>query len=112
MDYFVHITTQAEWEAAQRAGEYRAPSLEREGFIHLSRPEQVLAVANRFYRGLEGAVLLWIEPQKLQGEIRWESADEELFPHLYASLNLDAVPAVTPLIPAEDGSYQSLSGPG
>jgi len=112
MDYLVHITTQSQWEAAQRAGEYRAASLEQEGFIHLSRPEQVLAVANNFYRDLPGAVLLWIEPQKLSGEVRLERADGELFPHLYAPLDLAAVSAVTPLLPAADGIYRSMPDPG
>jgi uncharacterized protein (DUF952 family) len=32
----LHITTAAGWDAAQAAGELRAPSLAQEGFIHCS----------------------------------------------------------------------------
>jgi uncharacterized protein (DUF952 family) len=31
-----HITTNAEWQNAQTKGEYTAPSLQTEGFIHCS----------------------------------------------------------------------------
>jgi uncharacterized protein (DUF952 family) len=118
MDYLVHLTTMDEWEAARQRGVYQAASLEAEGFIHLSRPDQLLAVANRFYRSLTEALLLWILPEKLTSEIRWEQADGELFPgelfprekfpHLYGPLNLEAVSGVTPLRPDEDGVYRVL----
>jgi uncharacterized protein (DUF952 family) len=51
MDHILHICSLEDWQAAQAAGEYRADSLEAEGFIHCSRPEQILGVANRYYAG-------------------------------------------------------------
>lgn len=108
MDYLVHLTTEREWALARSAGEYRAPSLEHEGFIHLSRPDQILAVANSFYRDLEGTLLLWLDPSKLSAAVRWEQVGEEVFPHLYGPLNLEAVAAVTPLNMSEDGFFRKL----
>lgn len=68
-NYLVHLCSKEDWQAAQAAGEYRAASLEKEGFIHCSRPEQILGVANRFYRGMPG-LLLWLDPSRLRAELR------------------------------------------
>lgn len=91
MERIVHLCQRAQWEAARRAGAYRPASLEGEGFIHCSRPEQIGEVARRFYRHLPDLVLLWIDPQRVHPEIRWETADGETFPHIYGPLNLEAV---------------------
>ncbi|MDB5100223.1 MAG: glutathione S-transferase protein [Cyanobacteria bacterium RYN_339] len=94
----LHMTARAAWEAAQAEGVYRAPSLATEGFIHCSTREQILAVANRFYRGQPAQVLLEIDPRRLDVPIRWEGADPEWgeFPHLYGPLRVDAVTRVLP----------------
>ena len=61
----LHITTAPEWAAAQAAGEYRAPSLDTEGFIHCSTPAQVVHVGDWFYREVPDLVLLCIDPGAL-----------------------------------------------
>jgi uncharacterized protein (DUF952 family) len=114
-----HICTQKDWEKAQTQGEYRAVSLETEGFIHCSRPDQVLDVVNAFYQNTPNLVLLWIDPTKTRAEIRWEAPfhpsgsaspppNHAIFPHLYGPLNLDAVEQVTPLQPNKTGVYDQL----
>jgi uncharacterized protein (DUF952 family) len=90
----VHLCLRRDWERAVQDGVYRAASLDELGFIHLSRPEQIQGVAQRFYAGIQGLVLLWIDPRKLGGEVRWEPSDGQIFPHLYGPLNVEAVQAV------------------
>ena len=85
-------------------GEYRAPSLATDGFIHLSGDRQWLATANRLFRGRTGLVLLVIVRERLQHEVRDESADGDVFPHLYGPLNVDAVADVFDLPVEGDGS--------
>ena len=104
----LHITTETAWQAAQSTGEYRADSLESEGFIHCSTLEQVIATANRYYAGRRDLVLLWIDPHALAADLRWEEAHGERYPHLYGALNLDAVFRVTPFHPDPDGTFRSL----
>ncbi len=90
-----HITEQAAWQAAQANHTYRAPSLETEGFIHCSKKSQVIATANRFYRGESGLVLLQIECDRLTADLRYDEVlDHGTFPHLYGPLSLEAVVAV------------------
>jgi uncharacterized protein (DUF952 family) len=102
----VHICPRQDWQAAQKNGLYRAESLEQIGFIHCSRPDQVVQVGNHYYRGQTGLVLLWIDPQKVRAEIRWESADGDTFPHIYGPLNIDAVYTVDDFPPSEGGTFQ------
>lgn len=88
-----HITTRADWDRSQAAREYRAASLEREGFIHLSTEEQWRHTLHRWFHGVEELVILRIDPRRVAAEIKYERAtdrDEE-FPHLYGPLETDAV---------------------
>ncbi len=98
-----HITTDGSWTTAARDGTYRAPSLETEGFVHLSTHEQWPRTAARFFRGRRGLVLLVIDPARLVHEVRYEAADGESFPHLYGPLPVEAVVAVDALVPDPQG---------
>ncbi|CAG0958850.1 hypothetical protein ANAEL_00503 [Anaerolineales bacterium] len=108
-----HITSKVEWLAARERGEYIAPSLQSEGFIHCSTEKQVLHVANAFYRGRTDLVLLQIDEAKLNSELKWEPPagppapghfPTNLFPHIYGPISLTAVSAVFdfPPDPASD----------
>jgi uncharacterized protein (DUF952 family) len=96
-----HITTWSAWQDALQKGEYLAPSLMSEGFIHNSTRSQVLPVAEKFYMGQTGLVLLVIDPARLTSGLKWEPPfdgapppgipEGEAFPHVYGPINLDAV---------------------
>jgi acetyl esterase/lipase len=95
----LRITTRSEWEDARAEGEYRGDTLKSEGFIHCSTPEQLPWVAESFYKGRTGLVVLRIDPEKLKSPLKWESPPNlgERFPHIYGQLNLDAVVGIAPL---------------
>jgi RimJ/RimL family protein N-acetyltransferase/uncharacterized protein (DUF952 family) len=104
----VHVCTRGAWEVAQGTREYRDPSLESEGFIHCSQPDKVLRVANARFRDVPDLVLLWIDPQKVRPDIRWESVGEDEFPHIYGPINLDAVVEVRNFLPDPDGIFRKI----
>jgi uncharacterized protein (DUF952 family) len=91
-----HIAEPDDWDRA--GSHYRPPSLDADGFIHLSAGDQVRATTRRHYAGRTGLVLLTIDADRLADvEIRWEAAPHgESFPHLYGALPVAAVTAVTP----------------
>jgi uncharacterized protein (DUF952 family) len=92
-----HIATRDGWNEAAGAGEYRADTLETEGFIHCSEAHQVADVANVRFRGREDLVLLWIDPARVRSEIKYENASDGSgkFPHIYGPINTDAVARAT-----------------
>lgn len=118
MTTLYHITTWTAWTEAQDSGEYRADSLDTQGFIHLSaNDEQVLRVANAIYQGQDDLALLHINAPDLRAEVKHEPPDPnipahhydgELFPHLYGAMNTDAVLQATDLNADDDGVFRSL----
>jgi len=110
-----HITSQTAWDEAQQRGDYRAESLVTEGFIHCSTLSQVLPVANLYYKGQSGLILLEIEPTLLSSTLKWEPpsggapppgvAEGEMFPHVYGPINVDAVTRVVDLVSKPDGTF-------
>lgn len=107
----VHLCPRPAWEEAQRAGVYRPSSLAQQGFIHCSLPRQVLGVANQLFPQRTDLLALWIDPQRLTAELKWEPGADDHFPHLYGALNLEAVVAATPLTPDADGVFRLLPKP-
>jgi uncharacterized protein (DUF952 family) len=108
MKLLLHITQRTAWDSAQVSGSYAAPSLATEGFIHCSTPAQVVATAERFYANQRGLILLVIDPARVQAEIKYEpGADkpDELFPHIYGPLNLNAVERVVEFEPDDSGRF-------
>ena len=105
-----HVASPDEWASAQSAGEYRRStrglSLEDVGYIHCSRHEQVAGVLSAFYAGAGPLLLLSVDESRLSAEWRVDEVSPGVFfPHVYGPINLDAVVAVTPLTPADDGGY-------
>lgn len=107
-----HITTAAAWAAAQKEGSYRAASLESEGFIHCSTAGQLIEVANAFYAGKRGLVVLGIEPGRLAAEVRYEDLYQsgQRFPHVYGPIPLAAVTQVHELRPDSQGRFSLPAG--
>src|SRR5262245_43617967 len=111
----LHITTHAAWQEAQAHGEYIAPSLSIEGFIHCSTFSQILPVAENFYKGQKELVLLVIDPALLASALQWEAPSEhiphvgvpegEKFPHVYGPINLNAVLKVVDFNENESGEF-------
>ena len=103
-----HILPRADWQVAKKAGVYRPASLAQDSFIHFSRVEQVLPVAQNFYSEAEDLLLLTIAVAKVAGEIRYEDllGEGKLFPHLYGPLDLGAVVAVDAFGKDETGAFE------
>jgi uncharacterized protein (DUF952 family) len=113
----VHIVERSEWVKAVARGSYAPNSLAAEGFVHCSTLAQVIATANRFYRGKKGLVVLCIEEERLRVELRYEvsagtrgEGAGEMFPHLHGALNVDAVVRVIELPCDVDGSFRLPDG--
>lgn len=110
-----HITSRTAWNEALERGAYRAVSLGTEGFIHCSTEDQLVPVAENFFKGQEGLLLLVIEPMLLTSDLKWEPpaggtpprgiAQDEHFPHVYGPINLEAVIQVFDLQSNPDGKY-------
>lgn len=102
-----HLALQSAWDEAQEAGSYRVSTLGLDlddvGFIHCSQASQVDGVHDRFYGGVaEPVVLLTIDTDLLTSQ--WQLDDvpgqEHPFPHVYGPIDVGAVVAAEPFVPA------------
>lgn len=104
-DPIFHIAVVAEWVAATSA--YRPDRFDEDGFIHCSTASQVMQVARTRFRGRRDVVLLRIDPDAVEREVRLENLEDghELFPHIYGELDLSAVTGIEPLVLGSDGEF-------
>lgn len=98
-----HLAFRADWEAGVAAGQYRAPSLAEEGFIHASGDEaQMLRVASRLFAGRTDLLALDVDTERLPEAsrvVREPSRSGEIYPHVYGPINPDAVVRIRALAP-------------
>lgn len=94
-EIILHIASADDWNLARQRGAYEAASLHTEGFIHCSRPAQVLEVAHRIFRGRTDLLLLVIDPAHLTSELRYEKAENgQVYPHIYGAIPVSQVEQV------------------
>lgn len=105
--HIYHLAAAADWRAAQATGLYRgSPDDHRDGFMHFSTAAQVAESAARHRAGRADQVLLCIPAAALGQDLRWEiSRGGQLFPHLYAALDIAKVISAVPLPVGPDGRH-------
>ena len=81
-----------EWTALQADGTFAGSAdYVRDGYIHMSTPDQVAGTAAKWFAGEVGVMAVTFDAEAL-GDVRWEAArGGQLFPHLYRPLRLDEV---------------------
>ncbi|HLC35936.1 MAG TPA: DUF952 domain-containing protein [Anaerolineales bacterium] len=90
--FIYHLLPQADWDRARATGVYAPAGLAAEGFIHCSTIAQLAGVAERYFAGRADVVILRIDPARLSAPVRYEPSEPgQLFPHLYGTLELEAV---------------------
>ena len=99
MPLIFHIAVAEDVDNAAQTGRYHCDSLGSEGFVHCCQPEQLEGVIERYYSGVTGLMLLHIDSDSLVPDLVYENTvgGEDLFPHVYGEINMDAVVQIVPL---------------
>lgn len=99
------ICPEALWREAEREGRFSGAPIDlADGFIHFSTAAQSLETARKHFAGQGDLLLIAVDAGKLGDALRYEvSRGDDLFPHLYAPLDLSAVRWVKPLPLGADG---------
>ena len=76
-----------EWAALERDGQTEgAPVDLADGYIHFSTADQLPGTLSKHFAGEENLMLLAVDAQLAESDLRWEPARGALFPHLYRAL--------------------------
>jgi len=90
MQIVYKLLRKSEWEQSQRSGSFSGSADDRrDGFIHLSAPDQVRGTFNKYFADEPGPVLLAFDAESLGPALKWEiSRGGQLFPHFYGVLDM------------------------
>jgi uncharacterized protein (DUF952 family) len=86
-------------QAATLSGQFTGAEIDlKDGYIHFSTAAQVAETAKRHFAGRSNLVLWAIDADGLGEALKWEaSRGDQLFPHLYAPLDMRHVKWAKPL---------------
>ena len=92
LKYIFKIIDVKEWQKVKQSETYLGSSKDIEdGYIHFSGEDQVKGTLEKYYSKQENLVLLKVETLKLDHLIWEQASDGNMFPHLYASLDLSNI---------------------
>ena len=87
-----HMTTEASYAVDDADGGYKPDYFDEEGFIHTcAEPEWVERIGARVFPADADILLLEVDTARVRAEIIVEAAKDHWFPHIFGSLNRDAV---------------------
>ena len=106
------VMTEAAFREAGLRGHFAGSADDTsDGFIHLSAAHQLEGTLAKHFAGEAGLVLVALDPTRLGPHLKWEpSRGGDLFPHLYAPLDLSAVLWIERLSLGEDGVHRLPQG--
>jgi uncharacterized protein (DUF952 family) len=98
---FYHIVDYSEYHSSFKGDVYYATSLKEEGFVHFATRGQLLDIANKYYKGKHGLILLEIKLKSNDSFLRWENS----YPHYYNGVNIEQVSNIYLLSPRINGEF-------
>ena len=97
-EHIFRVGDRDDFQIAASTGYYNGEAFDiSDGFIHTSTRDQLAGTLHRHYADMNQVCLAIaeIDPGRLNARLNWEvSYNGERFPHIYGSLNWDAVTQV------------------
>lgn len=99
------IVPKSLWDEAKTRGVFEGAAIDlTDGYIHFSTASQARETAARHFAGQTDLLLVAVDAERLGEALKFEpSRGGDLFPHLYAKLDLGAVLWEKPLPLTPDG---------
>ncbi|MCH8813791.1 MAG: DUF952 domain-containing protein [Chloroflexi bacterium] len=106
MDLTYHATPKEHWDACDHDQPYLPPDFAAGGFIHCTDSvESLPSVLTTYYKDQPGEwIVLSIDKDRVSAPILYDDPDN-VFPHLYGSLNRDAIVDVRGIARSDDGRF-------
>ena len=93
MENFIYkICKEDDWNNAEKIGKFKGTKKDlNDGYIHFSKKNQINSTLKKYFFNQGQLILIKVEVSNLKN-LKWErSQTEELYPHLYSTLNLENV---------------------
>jgi len=89
-----HVVLPDYWQQFSEKAAYTPPTFEVEGFIHCCTEAQINYVLTTYFIGVAEILLLKIDTNLLEAELKVEPANGQHFPHIYGAINKTAIVAI------------------
>ena len=105
----LHLVPEEVWDAHDPASPYLPAAWPEDGFVHCTDGDtEMVAVANRFYRGDPRAfLLLTVDLDRTGSPWRFDDHDQR-YPHVYGPLGPGCVEAVRRMLREADGTFTGI----
>ena len=103
--YIIHSVDKKEFEDEIKMGSYGRKSLEQYGFIHCSDLDTYYLVAPNFKEDPNDRLILLIDTDQADAEIKWEDGGGIDFPHIYGLLDQNAIIGVYDHVWSDDRNW-------
>lgn len=105
----LHLVPEPAWEAHDPAAPYLPAAYPDDGFVHCTDgDEEMVAVANRFYRDdRRSFLLLTLDLERTGSPWRFEDP-EQRYPHVYGPIDPACVMGVRRMLRAADGTFLGI----
>ena len=101
----MHTASRAEYENEIKTGHYGKKSLDICGFVHCSDFDTYYMVAPNFKDDYTEKVILVIDTEKLDCQVKWEDGGHFDYPHIYGLVNEAAIIQVLPHLWSENREW-------
>lgn len=107
----LHLAPIDVWQSQAGAEQYEPEAFAREGFIHCTDGEQrLIEVGNRYYASdPRRFCCLSLDRTRIAARVIYEDP-EQVYPHIYGPLNVDAIVEVREVLRADDGTFVGIGG--
>lgn len=103
--YIIHSVNKEEFENEIKSGKYGSLSIKKCGFIHCSDLDTYYLVAPNFRKDYSERIILLIDTDKVEHEIKWEDGGGKDFPHIYGLLDRNAIIGIYPHLWSDDRTW-------
>lgn len=104
----LHIISDSALASAREVGEIAPESLQAEGFVHCSYPDQVLTPANERYAGQEDLLLIVLAADRIPHPLVVEDSygSGTAYPHVYGPIPTAAIDREVRFPCRPDGTFE------
>lgn len=102
-----HLIAKEKWALCSKNSSYKPNSVDREGYIHCSFENQIMKVADTFYKNQKNLLILCIDEKKLSNSLKVEDLFNlnEVYPHIYGELPIESVEKVISINVDSNGEF-------
>lgn len=108
MPLLYHLVEPDHWKKYMDKDRYVSAGFQEEGFIHLSLREQIDGVLERFYADASELLVLVVPEKPVRKQLKYEPGGDvdELFPHLYQGIPIEAIEDIQMLKRNKQGTWE------